>query len=197
MSSDTVPVTQAGGKYLLVKRGLYYGPDNRGYTGIKERAGRYHAHEADALSGVEAIHEDEAPMFSPNCWQDVKVEYLLGRIAELERRLTATPTPSPAMPSREEIALDCYDAGLLGDGGGGNVEWWQDYIRAELCRAHEFYAAQFAALTSVDRASEADKLREALRECRDQLWLLAKDPENNPWIKQADAALSSIGSEAE
>ena len=38
---------------------------------------------------------------------------------------------------------DCYDAGLLGDGGGGDVDWWQDYIRAELGRAHEFYADQF------------------------------------------------------
>ena len=33
-------------------------------------------------------------------------------------------------------------------------------------------------------------LREALKECRDQLWLLAKTPRDNPWIKQADAALA-------
>lgn len=40
-------------------------------------------------------------------------------------------------------------------------------------------------------AAEAEnaKLREALRECRDQLWHLAKDPASNPWIKQADDAL--------
>jgi len=38
--------------------------------------------------------------------------------------------------------LEAYDAGLLGDGGGGDVEWWQDYIRAELGRAHEFYESQ-------------------------------------------------------
>jgi len=38
---------------------------------------------------------------------------------------------------------DCYDAGLLGDFGGGNVEWWQDYIRSELARAHEFYVSQW------------------------------------------------------
>ena len=35
-----------------------------------------------------------------------------------------------------------YDAGLLSDHGGGDVEWWQDYIRAELDRAHDFYANQ-------------------------------------------------------
>jgi hypothetical protein len=42
--------------------------------------------------------------------------------------------------------LDRYDAGLFGDGGGGNVEWWWDYLRAELDRAHDFYSDQFAAL---------------------------------------------------
>ena len=35
---------------------------------------------------------------------------------------------------------DRYDAGLLNDFGGGNVGWWQDYIRAELERAHDFYS---------------------------------------------------------
>lgn len=38
--------------------------------------------------------------------------------------------------------VEPYDAGLLGDFGGGNVEWWQDYIRSELQRAHEFYESQ-------------------------------------------------------
>lgn len=38
--------------------------------------------------------------------------------------------------------LAAYDAGLLSDYGAGNVEWWHDYIRAELGRAHEFYQAQ-------------------------------------------------------
>ncbi|PZS88183.1 hypothetical protein [Stenotrophomonas maltophilia] len=40
------------------------------------------------------------------------------------------------------LQLDRYDAGLLGNGGGGDVSWWQDYIRAELDRAHEFYQDQ-------------------------------------------------------
>lgn len=40
--------------------------------------------------------------------------------------------------------LEPYDAGLLNDFGGGNVEWWQDYIRAELGHAHDFYQAQIA-----------------------------------------------------
>ena len=34
-----------------------------------------------------------------------------------------------------------YDARLLGDGGGGDVSWWHDYIRVELERSHDFYTA--------------------------------------------------------
>jgi predicted enzyme related to lactoylglutathione lyase len=56
--------------------------------------------------------------------------------------------------------LPTYDAGLLSDFGGGNVYWWQNYIRAELGRAHDFYAAQFEA-TTVPK-SVADGLAEAL-----------------------------------
>jgi hypothetical protein len=49
-----------------------------------------------------------------------------------------------AQPVQESVALDEYDAGLLNDYGGGNVEWWQDYIRAELGRAYEHYQSQAA-----------------------------------------------------
>lgn len=41
-----------------------------------------------------------------------------------------------------EAPLSDYDAGLLNDFGGGNVEWWQDYIRAEIGRANEFWRTQ-------------------------------------------------------
>ena len=37
-----------------------------------------------------------------------------------------------------------YDAGLLNDFGGGNVEWWQDYLRAEIGRANDFWRSQTA-----------------------------------------------------
>jgi len=69
-------------RYLLVKRGLYYAPDNCGYTGIKDRAGRYFA--SDAGNETVAIHEDEAPAFSSACWEDVKVRHLSDRIEAIE-----------------------------------------------------------------------------------------------------------------
>ncbi len=67
--------------YLLVKRGLYYRPGNQGYTGIRDKAGRYYESDAMPDSGVEAIHQDEAPIFSPACFEDVKVSYLMSNLA--------------------------------------------------------------------------------------------------------------------
>lgn len=52
------------------------------------------------------------------------------------------PAPQEAVDARGD--MDCYDAGLLNGFGGGNVEWWQDYIRAELGRADDFYQLQHA-----------------------------------------------------
>ena len=41
---------------------------------------------------------------------------------------------------------DEYDAGILNDFGGGDIAWWQDYIRAELGRSHDFYQAEITRL---------------------------------------------------
>ena len=49
-----------------------------------------------------------------------------------------------------------YDAGLLNDYGGGNVEWWQDYIRAEIDRCNDYWEDEIAAL----RAELAEKERD-------------------------------------
>ena len=45
------------------------------------------------------------------------------------------------------LELEAYDAGLLGDGGGGDVEWWQDYIRQLLEDAHLHYKHQVEEFT--------------------------------------------------
>lgn len=75
----------------------------------------------------------------------------------------------------EAKKLTAYDAGLLSDYGGGNVEWWQDYIRAELERAHEFYADQFdaerakvEALEGLNAAAAADGLSKIADHWRDR-----------------------------
>ncbi len=38
--------------------------------------------------------------------------------------------------------LERYDAGYLGGEDACSMEWWHDYMRAELARAHDFYQAQ-------------------------------------------------------
>lgn len=73
-------------EYLLLKRGLYYRPNNRGYTGIRDEAGRYDESDAYPDGGVTAIHEFDAPYFAPACWNDVKVSHLMGLIADAENR---------------------------------------------------------------------------------------------------------------
>ena len=47
-------------------------------------------------------------------------------------------------------ALPDYDTGLLNDHGGGNVEWWQDYLRAEIDRANDHWREQAAALVEAE-----------------------------------------------
>jgi hypothetical protein len=63
-------------EYLLLKRGLYYRPNNVGYTGIRDEAGRYEESDAMPEAGVTAIHERDAPEFSDACWDDIKVRHL-------------------------------------------------------------------------------------------------------------------------
>jgi len=50
-----------------------------------------------------------------------------------------------ALSQRDALKIECYDAGWLSNFGGGDVEWWYEYIRAELARAHDFYQAQITA----------------------------------------------------
>jgi hypothetical protein len=58
---------------------------------------------------------------------------------------TQPPKPADAQQPTDEGLDDAicspsdYDAGLLNDYGGGDVEWWQDYLRAEIGRANDYW----------------------------------------------------------
>lgn len=89
-------------KYLLLKRGLYWGPNRSGYTGLKREAGRYDEVEARALAdegevdnvedslkcfyGVFLIVENKAPRFAPKIFDDLKAREL-ERLIEVSRKL--------------------------------------------------------------------------------------------------------------
>jgi|GEM_PF-3859138 len=91
--------------FLIVKRDLYYKPNARGYTGIKDNAGRYTLDEVAALfpnrdsgqqDGISFIPEDEAPDYSPACFHDVKADHLEGKVRDLTAKL-AVATAQPEM----------------------------------------------------------------------------------------------------
>ena len=44
------------------------------------------------------------------------------------------------MTDTKGMACD-YDAGLVNDYGGGNVDWWWDYMRAEIGRCNDYHRA--------------------------------------------------------
>jgi len=76
-------------RYLLIKRGLYYRPNNQGYTGKRSEAGRYPETDADDMSGVTAVHEDNAAEYAPACWQETINQDLRERLDAAEREREA------------------------------------------------------------------------------------------------------------
>lgn len=79
---------------------------------------------------------------------------------------------APADQSAElpwESILD-YDPGLLDDGGGGNVEWWYQYIRDLIASANEYWRDELAALVPADQSAEIEQLEQQ----RDALLAAAK-----------------------
>ena len=55
-----------------------------------------------------------------------------------------TDTPLKADCPSATCSPSDYDAGLLNDFGGGDVGWWQDYLRAEIGRANDYWREQYA-----------------------------------------------------
>lgn len=65
--------------WVKIKRGLYYGPNDCGYTGIRDLAGRYTKAEAIAetkCEGVTAMPFAIAPEFAPACFDDIARHHL-------------------------------------------------------------------------------------------------------------------------
>lgn len=65
-------------------------------------------------------------------------------IAAWSRRAPVTVSEAAGVQDAESIPD--YDAGLLNDFGGGNVDWWLDYIRSEIGRANDHWRDALRAL---------------------------------------------------
>lgn len=114
---------------------------------------------AKASERNKALHEalDQCLYLSAQCGQlqlqrDIERESVKQLTAEVEALMKivqgnalihiSASTAKIGADAVESINLDRYDAVNLNDFGGGNVGWWQDYIRSELARAHDFYQSQ-------------------------------------------------------
>lgn len=83
-----------------------------------------------------------------------------------------------------------YDPGLLNDWGGGNVEWWQDYLRAEIGRANDHWRIQARDLSDSHAAMIGNF---AERTADDIAALRAQGAKDKARIERLEAALRFYG----
>ena len=75
--------------WVKMKRGLFYMPNDCGYTGIRDHAGRYTQAEALAetsCEGVTAMPLADAPEFSPACFDDVARAHLKRQLERVRKQ---------------------------------------------------------------------------------------------------------------
>lgn len=77
--------------WLIVKRDLYYRPESKGYTGIRDEAGRFpYAIAKDCQThGCSIVHESEAPEFREATYDDLIIKHLIKQRDEARAALTA------------------------------------------------------------------------------------------------------------
>lgn len=92
-------------QWLLIKRGLYYMPNDCGYTGIRDHAGRYTAEEARARlgSGVTMTRLCDAPEFTDACYDDLAIAHLTKQRDALRHALEAVMPIAEAFKGRIDM----------------------------------------------------------------------------------------------
>lgn len=59
-----------------------------------------------------------------------------------------------------------YDCGLINGYGGGDVSWWQDYLRAEIGRANDHWRDYVAELEAFKAQAKDDFLLSIIADIR-------------------------------
>lgn len=108
-------------QYVLLKRDLYENPSHRGYTGIRDRAGVWSMGE---LRGVNikdaydprcrdsyALPLDQAPEFTNECFHDLSLGHLRGKIERLQEALTPSGATKAAYIGEFSFAVEDRDEG--------------------------------------------------------------------------------------
>ena len=111
-------------RFLLVKRGLYWRPNGKGYTGLKSEAGLYTLEDAAMSHGeykthygenavTEYILFEDAPEYAPACCTEVKIRHLEERVAKMDEMQKVMDKLS--WHSRELVELLCLaDETIMG-----------------------------------------------------------------------------------
>lgn len=77
--------------WLVMKRGLYYRPNDCGYTGIRDHAGHYTLDEAKDRArgeGITIVRMDRAPEFTTACYDALARDHLTKQRDALRTALT-------------------------------------------------------------------------------------------------------------
>ncbi len=108
-------------QYVLLKRDLYECPGHQGYTGIRDKAGRWLAEEF-ASHGIPirekytpkerdsyAIPVDVAPEFTNECFHDLSLAHLRGKVERLQEALTPSAATKAAYIGEFSFGVDDRD----------------------------------------------------------------------------------------
>jgi hypothetical protein len=90
------------GKWLLMKRGLYWMPNSQGYTGLKSEAGRYTDEEVAVYRrnderGVFILEAETADEIAPKCWPDVAQRHLRGLLTSAQAEIAIQKQANEAL----------------------------------------------------------------------------------------------------
>lgn len=108
-------------QYVLLKRDLYENPGHMGYTGIRDKAGTWPA-EDFAGHGIPikekytpkerdsyALPLDQAPEFTNECYHDLSLAHLRGKIDRLQEALTPSGETKVAYIGEFNFDIDDWD----------------------------------------------------------------------------------------
>ncbi|OOO23410.1 hypothetical protein [Agrobacterium pusense] len=108
-------------QYVLLKRDLYECPGHQGYTGIRDKAGRWLAEEfaghsipiKEKYTPKErehyAIPLDAAPEFTNECFHDLSLAHLRGKVERLQEALTPSGATKAAYIGEFSFGIDDRD----------------------------------------------------------------------------------------
>ena len=106
-------------QYVILKRDLYENPGHRGYTGIRDKAGVWSAGELRGTNIKEAydptcrdsyaIPFDVAPEFTNECFHDLSLAHLRGKVERLQEALTPTADTKSAYIGEFSFDIDDRD----------------------------------------------------------------------------------------